>query len=94
MAHTVTVEPDEDVQAWFVFIDHRPMIDFNRDFKGSLILQPGRHRLALDVRGSGSTFKVQIDGGAQLIVPGNGWPLTLAVPRNKSSATTVAEFTT
>jgi len=50
--------------------------------------------LALDVRGSGSTFKVQIDGGAQLIVPGNGWPLTLAVPRNKSSATTVAEFTT
>ena len=94
MAHTLTVEPDADVLAWLVFVDHRPVVDFNRDLQALLNLQPGTHRLVIDARGPGSTVKVTIDGGAVLTTPAGGWPLAVSVPGNKTGLSVVAEFTT
>lgn len=92
MAYTLTVEPDDDGLGWLLFIDHRPVMDFNRDLQAFLNLDPGSHRLVVDARGAGSTVKIKIDGNAQLITPAGGWPLTVTVPKNKTGLAVVAEF--
>lgn len=94
MAYTLTVEPGEDVLGWVVFVDRRPVVDFNRELKSFLHLNPGKHRLVVQADGAGSTVKVTIDGDATLEEPEGGWPLTLEVPHTKTGHHVVAEFRT
>ena len=92
MAHTLKVDPDDDVLGWLIFVDKRLVTGFNRDLEASLILKPGTHRLVVDARGSGGTVKVSIDGGAELWDPKGGWPLTVAVSKTETGEIAVAEF--
>ena len=94
MAYTLTSDPDDDVLGWSVFVDRRPVTDFNRDFEAVLKLEPGKHRLVVDCRGAGSTIKVTVDGNAALVSPAGGWPLTVKVPNTETVEIVVAEFTT
>lgn len=92
MAHTLTIDPDDDTLGYLVFVDRRPVINFNRDLQAQLNLAAGTHRLVVDARGSGSTVKVTIDGGAVLKDPAGGWPVTITIPKNQTGKIVVAEF--
>jgi hypothetical protein len=92
VAYTIAVEPDDDVLGWLVFIDQRPLLEFNRNLEKSLILEPGPHRLVVDVRGSGGTVKISIDGGARLKDPADSWPFSVAVPKTKTGKIVKTEF--
>lgn len=93
MAYTLTIEPDDKTLGWLVFVDHRPVVDFNRDLQAFLNLDAGNHRLVVDVRGSGATVKATIDGNAVHVSPAGGWPLAVTVPNNKTGNHVVADFT-
>lgn len=91
MANLLHVEPSDDVLAWAIFIDHRPITNFNRDFETLVSLAKGQHRLVIDADGSGATVTVTIDG-ATLLPEGSTWPLTLDVPGNRTGQHLVAKF--
>lgn len=92
MAVLLRVDPSEDVLAWAIFIDRRPITNFNRDFQSLVTLGEGHHRLVIDAHGSGATVAVTIDG-ATLVQPADAsWPLTLEVPDNRTGKHIVAEF--
>ena len=92
MANTLSVDPDGENLGWLIFVDRRPVVDFNRDLKALLNLSLGHHRLVVDTRGSGSEIKVSIDGGAVLNDPAGGWPLTISVPKTMAGKIVVADF--
>ncbi|WIA54289.1 hypothetical protein N6H05_14580 [Sphingobium sp. WTD-1] len=91
MANLLHVEPSDDVLAWAIFIDRRPITNFNRDFESLVTLAEGEHRLVIDADGSGATVTVTIDG-ATLLPEGSTWPLTLEVPGNRTGQHLVAKF--
>ena len=93
MFHTVNVDPDKNSLGWILFIDNRPVIDFNRDFEASINLAAGQHRLVVDARGGGSTVEVTIKN-ATLTQPSGAWPLKVVVPKSKTGLIDVAAFTT
>ncbi len=41
MAHLLRVFPDAATMTWAIFVDHRPVTKFNRDFEILLSLTPG-----------------------------------------------------
>lgn len=92
MANLLHVEPSDDVLAWAIFIDRRPITSFNRDFESLVSLAEGNHRLVIDAHGSGATVAVAIDGATLVQPAGTTWPLTLEVPNNRTGTHLVAEF--
>lgn len=92
MAVLLRVDPSEDVLAWAIFIDRRPITNFNRDFQSLVTLGEGHHRLVIDAHGSGATVAVTIDGATLVQPAGASWPLTLEVPNNRTGKHLVAEF--
>lgn len=92
MAYTLVVDPNDETLAWFVFIDRRPVINFNRDFQASLNLNSGSHRVVVHAQGKGATVKVSIEGGAIMTNPAGAWPLIASVPSNKVGHSAPAEF--
>lgn len=94
MVHTLKVDPDDKVLGWLIFIDHRPVVDFNRDMEAFLNLAPGPHRLFVNSWGRGSELKISIDGTATMTVPPGAWPLSIKVPQSKTGTDFLGEFTT
>lgn len=92
MANLLRVDPSEDVLAWSIFIDRRPITNFNRDFESLVSLAEGQHRLVIDADGSGATVTVTIDGATLVQPAGAIWPLKLEVPDNRTGKHLVAEF--
>ncbi|CAM5276216.1 hypothetical protein ACFSUK_07740 [Sphingobium scionense] len=92
MAVLLRVDPSEDVLAWAIFIDRRPITNFNRDFESLVTLGKGEHRLVIDADGSGATVTVSIDGATLVQPAGATWPLKLEVPNNRTGKHLVAEF--
>ena len=91
MAHLLRVRPDAATMTWAIFVDHRPVTKFNRDFEILLSLTPGEHRLVVHANGRGATVKVSIDN-AELLSPDTDWPLVLKVPSTSSGDHVIAEF--
>lgn len=76
MAHILKVEAEDD-EGWTIFVDRRPIINFDKDGKASLPELPlGEHTLTYELRGAGSKLTMDIDPRPRIIVPvGATWPV-------------------
>lgn len=85
MPHKVTVEADDDVQTWGLFLDEVPIEGFNEDGEAPLQLTPGEHFFYYDVRGPGGKVTISLEGEPEvaIIEPEGEWPFKVEVPTNR-----------
>lgn len=80
MLFTLSVKPNDDVSLWFIFVDGRPVSDWNRDLQTSLRLEGGNHRLVYEVHGDGGELEINLEPNPRLTTPiGEAWPYTAKV---------------
>jgi hypothetical protein len=85
MSHKLTVKANDKVNAWFVFMDGRPVEGFNKEGEKLLTLAPGRHRLTYQVSGTGGSLTMDIAEKPPIVTPpGTTWPVTAKVPAGQT----------
>lgn len=85
MMYTLTAKPNDDLEIWFVFVDGRPVTDWNRDNMSAIRLAVGNHRLTYQLHGKGGELEIDLAPTTSITTPPNStWPYTAKVPKNRS----------
>lgn len=93
MLFTLSIKPSDDVSLWFVFVDGRPVSDWNRDFQTSLRLEAGDHRLVYQIEGADGELEINLEPNAPITTPlGESWPYSAKVPAQRPRVTDAIYF--
>lgn len=86
MLYTLSVKPNDELTLWFLFLDGRPIVDWNRDLETGVRLETGKHRLTYQLHGEGGELEFSLEPTAQITTPiGASFPYTAKIPQNRTA---------
>jgi len=85
MAYVLTAAL-EGGEGFAIFIDRRPLVDFNSDGESDpMDFRPGEHSLTYEVRGAGAKLTLDLSDHPSIILPvGAEWPFEIKVPNHRT----------
>lgn len=93
MLFTLTVKPNDKLEVWFIFVDGRPVTEWNRDLQTPLRLDAGKHRLTYQLHGKGGELEISLEPNAALTTPVEAtWPYNATVPKNRAGTQNAIYF--